>query len=398
MTSIWRGRARQRVPSSLVRIGLPIAVLAAAGGISLALVLARPEAKREVRPPAPVPVRVLVARRTPTTFTVAAQGEVAPRTRTTLISEVSGPIITVAASFVSGGFFSKGELLVRIDPRIYDSRMKRARANVAKAETQVATESALAGYALKDWKRLVELDAASGVPSDLTLRKPQLAAALAELDLAQAELQEAQGDFQRTFIRAPYDGMVREKLSDLGQFIKPGDRLASTFAVDRAEVRLPLKQTDLAFVDLPDGAQAPPVPVTLSAELAGRRREWAAAIVRSEGVFDAMSRVLYAVAQVEDPYRRQAGAAGEPLRMGTFVQAAIHGKQAGPLFQAPRHALHRGDVLWLVDEDNRLKAAEVQVVRADKDRIYVDEGLAEGDRICVTPLTQPLPGLSVRIL
>ncbi len=398
-----RGESRHRLADGalvpgLFRIGLPIVVLAVAGGITLALVQTRPEVEREARAPAPIPVRVLIARRTPTTFVVDAQGEVRPRTQTTLISEVSGPIVSVAPSFLSGGFFSKGELLVGIDPRIYNSRLKRARANVARAQTQVATETALAGYARKDWQRLQELDAAAGVPSELTLRKPQLAAALADLDLAEAELLEAQGDLQRTSIRAPYDGMVREKLSDLGQFVKPGDRLASIFAVDYAEVRLPLKQADLAFLDLPEDGDGTPAPVTLWAEVAGRRHEWAAAIVRSEGVFDAMSRVLYAVAQVEDPYRRQAGAEGEPLRMGAFVQAAIRGRQAGPLFEVPRHALHRGATLWLVDGDNRLRAAQVQVVRAETDSIYVDGGLAEGDRICITPMTQPLPGLAVQVL
>jgi len=360
------------------------------------MILTRPEAKQQPKPSATLLVDILVATRAPITFTVSTQGEVAPRTATTLISEVSGQIVSVAPSFVSGGFFKKGDLLARIDPRIYNARLKRARASVKVAETQVATENALAGYALEDWRRLRALQANKGSkPSDLTLRKPQLAAALAELESAESALVEAEGDLERTSIRAPYDGMVREKLSDIGQYVKPGDRLAKTFAVDYAEVRLPLTQADLEFLERPKTAGVRVVPVTLTARIAGTDQHWLGSVTRTEGVFDSQTRVLHAVAQVQDPYGIKQDRP-EPLRIGTFVNAEIQGKEAGKLFSVPRHALHRGTTLWLVDGQNRLQAAEVNIVRADTDLVYVNRGLNEGDRICITPMERPLPGMPVR--
>ena len=392
----------------LKRVLTPVVVLIVAIGIAAALTLSRPEAKQQPRQPPVLLVDTLTAARLPTTFTVTTQGEVAPRTQTTLISEVSGQIVEVSSAFVSGGFFTEGELLVRIDPRIYDARLKRARANVAAARTQVATENALAGYALEDWQRLQELRADGdwqrqhaehghnkGAPSDLTLRKPQLAAALAHLESAEAELVEAEGDLERTAIRAPYSGMVREKLSDIGQYVRVGDRLAKTFAVDYAEVRLPLNQADLQFLDLPRTAGATPLPVTLAANIAGVDQRWAGEVTRTEGVFDSRTRVLYAVAQIQDPYGIESARA-EPLRIGTFVNAEIQGKQAGALFAVPRHALYKGTTVWLVDENSRLQPAEIGVVRADTHHVYIDRGLQEGDRICITPMEQPLAGLPVR--
>ena len=392
----------------LKRVLTPLAVLIVAIGIGSALVLNRPEAKQQPRQPPVLVVDTITATRVPTTFTVITQGEVAPRTETTLISEVSGQIVAVASSFVSGGFFKAGELLVRIDPRIYDARLKRARANIAAARTQVATENALAGYALEDWHRLNDLrddehwrqahqdhGHNKGTPSELVLRKPQLAAALAQLESAQAELVEAEGDLERTSIRAPYSGMVREKLADVGQYVRIGDPVAKTFAVDYAEVRLPLTQADLQFLDLPRGVGATVVPVTLTANIAGFDQRWSGTVTRTEGVFDNRTRVLHAVAQVHDPYGIESPH-GEPLRIGTFVNAEIQGKQAGALFALPRHALYKGTTVWLVDEDNRLRAAEIGIVRAETDFVYVDRGLNEGDRICITPMEQPLPGMPVR--
>lgn len=392
----------------LRRIVTPIAVLIVAIAIGSALVLNRPEAKQQPRQPPVLLVDTLTATRVPTTFTVTTQGEVAPRTETTLISEVSGQIVEVSPSFVSGGFFREGELLVRIDPRIYNARVKRARANVAAARTQVATENAMAGYALEDWRRLQELQADDNwqrqhtgqghtreEPSDLTLRKPQLAAAIAQLESAEAELVEAEGDLERTSIRAPYSGMVREKLSDVGQYVRVGDRMASVFAVDYAEVRLPLTQADLQFLELPRSTGAATVPVTLTARVAGADQRWGGAVTRTEGVFDSRTRVLYAVAQVQDPYGIE-NPVPEPLRMGTFVNAEIQGRNAGALFAVPRHALYKGTTVWLVDDSNRLEAADVGIVRADTDYVYIDRGLKAGDRICITPMEQPLPGMPVR--
>jgi len=321
---------------------------------------------------------------------------VTPRTRTTLVSEVSGQIVEVAPAFVSGGFFKKGDVLVRIDPRNYQTALKRARSEVAKAQTKLSTEHALAGYAYQDWQRLRSRDAASRPASDLTLRKPQLAEAVAGLEFAEADLDKATEDLNRTVIRAPYHGMVREKRADIGQFVNIGTALAETFAIDYAEVRLPLPQVDLRYLDLPDQSDATSLPVTLRADVGGAPHAWSGRVVRSEGVCDTESRVLHVVAQVDDPYDT-AAAGREPLRIGTFVTAEIQGRPGGDLFVLPRHSLQRGETLWLVDDDLTLDPRALDIVRADEQFAYVAGGIQNGDRYTVTPPEQPLPGMLVRV-
>ncbi|MCZ6643190.1 MAG: efflux RND transporter periplasmic adaptor subunit [Gammaproteobacteria bacterium] len=379
----------------MLKVVLPIVFIVLAIGASFVMVQSRPAAmQKPVTLPALL-VSVNTAERQPVTFVVRSQGSVSPRTETILMSEVSGQIIDVSAAFVSGGFFKRGDILVRIDPRNYQSAVKRAKAGVAKAQTQVATESALAGYAYEDWQRLREFDRASREASSLVLRKPQLQAAMAELESMEADLEMAQEDLNRTIIRAPYDGMVREKIADVGQFVNVSGQLARTFAVDRAEVRLPVTQNDLQFLDLQGLANGATLPVTLSADIGDRTFTWNARIVRSEGVFDATSRVLYVVAQIEDPYGLESSGL-QPLRIGTFVTAEIAGNSGGRLFAIPRHALSRGKTLWLVDDEFRIQPSDVHVVRMDENFAYVDEGLEEGDRYAITPIDQPLPGMKVR--
>ena len=342
-------------------------------------------------------VDAIEARREPVIFRVNTQGAVTPRTESILVSEVSGQIVEVASNYVSGGFFRKGELLLKIDPRNYQSALKSAQANVARVQTQVAKENALANFALDDWKTLQDLNASTGPISDLALRKPQLAEAIAELTSAEAALEKAQEDLNRTSIRAPYDGMVQEKRADVGQYVNTGSQLALIFATDYAEIRLPITQRELTLIDLPSaGDSSSPLPVTLTSEAGAARHTWEGLVVRSEGVFDSASRVLYAVAQVEDPYN-QNGRIGEPLRIGTFVTASIQGRFGGALFTIPRHALQRGETLWVIDEQQKIYPRDVEIVSTDEEYAYIDAGLTDGERYTITPVDQPLPGMPVRV-
>ena len=347
----------------------------------------------EVEPPALL-VQVLTMQREPVQFSVVSQGVATPRTRTTIVSEVTGHIIEVSANLESGGFFTKDEVLARIDPRNYETALKRAQADLAKSRTKIQTEQALA--AQENWNTLQGLSAENEEASDLTLRKPQLAEALAELDLNKAALEKATEDLDRTIIRAPFDGMIVEKHSDLGQFVNTGAQIATTVSIDLAEIRLPVSLKDFQYLDLEHFSRDRTVPVTLTADI-GRDEPavWQGNIVRSEGIVNDASRVVYVVAQVDKPY--ESGTSHEhPLLFGTFVSAQIQGREAGAVYVVPRHALYDGNTVWVVDEADEIYPRELTIIRSDRNSAYISEGLAEGELVCITPIDQPLPGMRVK--
>ncbi|HJP50457.1 MAG TPA: efflux RND transporter periplasmic adaptor subunit [Pseudomonadales bacterium] len=352
-------------------------------------------------PPAPPVMLVDVVRAESSTIQikVSAQGTVTPRTETTLVSEVSGLITQVSPAFVAGGFFAKGDVLVRIDDRNYRAELKRAQASVASAKTNVTQETGLADYAETDWQRAKKLlHSSSKAATDLALRKPQLEEAMANLDSAKAELAKRMDDLDRTVIRAPYDGMVREKIADIGQFVGAGTQLAVTFAVDIAEIRLPLPDRELPFLDLShsimkDGSGPE---VSLTAEIGGIEYSWQGNLVRTEGVFDERSRVLYVVAQVTDPYNQQGTRWTSPLRIGTFVNASISGRSAENIIKLPRSVLYRDNQVWTINENNELVANTVELLRADEKSIYISSGITADDLVCLTVLDNPLPRTRVR--
>lgn len=331
-------------------------------------------------------------------ITVKAQGSVTPRTQTTLISEVSGLITEVSAAFVAGGFFSKGDVLVRIDDRNYRAEVKRAQAAVRAAETNVTRETGLADYAREDWERAQSVLRSSKAATDLAMRKPQQAEALASLEFAKADLEKREGDLDRTVIRAPYDGLVREKRADIGQFVNSGSPLAVTFSVEVAEIRLPLPDSQLPYLNLDEHelVQGRGPGVVLSANIGGQLNSWQGRIIRTEGIFDERSRVLYLVAQIDDPYNRYSQKWQHSLRMGTFVEAAIEGKQLDNVIRLPRTALRRDNKIWTVSDNDTLRPVTVEIAHADEQSVLIRSGLISGQLICLTVPENPFPGTPVR--
>ena len=355
-------------------------ILAAAVAIVVVMTNMRPVPPKKERIELHPLVEVLVLEEMTANFEVSSQGTVKPRTETILSAEVSGTITDMSPKFVAGGVFGKNEVLARIDPTNYDVAFKQAEAMVE--------------------LRQIEYDGAKKLRSQGYRAEAEYASAAAALATAEAELVRARRNLERTYIRLPYEGIVKSKESDLGQFVNPGTRLGVVFATDVAEVRLPLTDADLAFVDLPDtsdvtatGSVEGPA-VILTAVQKGKPVEWAASIVRTEGVVDEKSRVTYAVARVVDPYRLHAE--GDELPVGTFVSAIIQGGAAENVIRVPRSLLRGSDELVFVDEENKLRIRKVGIVRADSRFIYIREGAKSGDRVVMTALETPVNGATVR--
>jgi len=332
---------------------------------------------------------------------IQAQGTVTPVRQTSIISEVKGRVVEVSENFNVGNFVSKGDVLLRIDPRDYQTQLLRAQAAVASAESTLAQEKGRAQVAKQEWSKLPKGAQRSREAKDLYLRIPQLEQAEAQLLAATADLDTARNNLERTIISAPYDALIRSKRSDLGQFVSPGTTLADIFSVDYAEVRLAIPQSKLAYLDLPgigayDGSDSN---VDLYTDVAGDINHWQGQLNRTEGVFDERSRVLFTVVRIEDPYAlKNIAAQIAPLRIGTFVNASISGKKLEGLVVLPRHILRAGNLLWVINNNMKLQNRKVTILRTGGDYIYVSSGLENGDLVSLTSVGAAFSGAAVKIV
>jgi RND family efflux transporter MFP subunit len=380
------------------KILMPIVVLAA-GLLGAWLMTANRKEPERHRPEPPVPlVRVSEVAIVDVTLTVASQGTVRPRTESTLSAEVSGLVVEVSPTFVDGGFFEEGDLLLQIDPQDYRQARVEAESRLAAAELRLAQEAAAGELARAEWAELGE-----GEATALTLHEPQLAEAAAAVAAARESIAQAQRNLERTEVRAPYAGRLRLKQVDLGQLVNRGAPLASIYAVDAAEVRLPLPDDQLAFIDLPlsyrneaDDATGPEV--ILQAEFAGRSHEWTGRIVRTEGEIDPRSRMIHAVARVDDPYSRSEDPQRPPLASGLWVTATISGRFVQGVSVLSRAALRDGDQVLVLNGDNRVRFRDVEVLRKTANDVVIRSGLEAGERVVLSQLATVTDGMKVRTL
>ena len=374
----------------LRRIGLPIAIIVVGFGLAAALLRTGPS----ITPQAPVAksplVRAVTVQPADFEFEATARGTVMPRSETELIAEVSGRVIELSQSLVTGGFFKEDDVLLRIDPLDYEIALEQASAQVQRATSELATAS-------KNYERQRNLSkrqsTSESLEDDARNRLQMAEAAQRE---ARARLASAERDLERTVVKAPYDGRVRTEQVDLGQFLNRGSRLARLYAIDAAEVRLPIKDDELAFlnISLRDGSAWEKRPsVSLSAEFAGAVHSWAGEIVRTEGELDPKTRMIQLVASVADPYR----AGTTPLPVGLFVDAVITGGVQPNIVRLPRGAMVSPSEVYIVDSSERLVRRTVNVLRSQGDFVYINDGLLRGDRVCLSRLATAMPGMKVRV-
>ncbi|MDE0628047.1 MAG: efflux RND transporter periplasmic adaptor subunit [Bryobacterales bacterium] len=379
-----------------LKVVLPLFVLAL--GIWTAKALIDSYEPPEIEPVVVEPplVRVIRAERTNLTLKVHAEGTVAPRTESRLVPEISGRVTEVSPSLAAGGFFDEGDVLLKLDTRVYELAMTRAEEAIERARLRLTVERQEAEIARKEWETL-----GTGEPSPLLFREPQIAEVQSSLAAAEAALEQASYDLDRTVLRAPFAGRVRSKQVDVGQFVQRGETLATLYSVDVAEVRLPIPNSELEFCDLPlayrDGKTSSKGPgVVLKALFAGEEHSWQGRIVRTEGEIDPRTRMVNAIAQVEDPYARGGDSRRPPLAVGMFVQAEIEGNRVRDVIRLPRSAMRGENVVYVVDRRGRLRFRTVTPLRSEREVVLIREGLEEGDLVCVSPMEAAVNGMTVR--
>lgn len=382
------------------QIILPIAILVVGviAFVGFSSLKTPPEEKAEVDNTPIVAVENIVV--APMTLHVNSYGIVKPKYETSLVAQVNGEIVELNDVFVRGGFVKKGQLLARIDPNDYHAALIDAQATMASARAALEKEVAQGKVAEREWKQITDTS-----PTELSLRKPQLAQELARVKSAQAAVLRAERNLQRTEIKAPYDAMIDNRMIGLGSFVSVGSQIGKLLGTAIAEVRLPVADNQLQFL-IDQGHDAK---VKLIGSYAGESVEWSANIARNEGVVDNKSRMTYLVAEIQNPYLLQDKLAGNkgagkaaqnkivPLRFGSYVQAEILGFEIANASVLPRYLVIDGKVP-LLDNDSKLHYATIDVVRQQGANIVVSSGLFDGDRLIVSALDYPVDGMKLAII
>ncbi len=374
--------------AKLKRIFIPAVILitGVVGFFAFTAMKKPPEEKVQVDTTPIVAVQTITL--APLTLTVSSHGVVKPKYETELVAQVSGQLVEISDIFVRGAFVKQGQLLARIDPSDYEAALIDAQANLASAQALLETEKAQAKVAEREWQRIKDM-----TPSELSLRKPQLAQEMARVKAAKAAVLRAERNLERTEIKAPYDALIENRNISLGSFVTTGSPIGKLFATEIAEVRLPVADNQLQYLQ-EQGKQSQ---VKLIGTYAGKKVQWPAKIVRNEGVIDNTSRMGYLVAQINDPYHLQGKSVLPPLRFGAYINAEIIGLSLAQATRLPRYLVNNGKVATL-DKNSTLKYLTVDIVREEGSNVVITSGLHQGDRIITSSLDYPVDGMKLALL
>lgn len=361
--------------------------------IAAALYWFRPQPK--LRPPAvdivPV-VSVMEAQPATQILQVHTQGTVAPRRAIALVAEVSGRVLELNERFADGGAFVEGDVLVTLNDKDYQYQLIEAESQVAMAARELALEKGQARQAKREWRDLGNQEA-----NALSLRQPQVQAAQSQLAAARAQRDLARLNIQRTTLVAPFSGRAQQRYVDTGQYVTAGMTVADIYDSSSAEIRLPLSDRQLAFLDVRAGQLLAPEEqplVVLSAVVGGQQRQWQGRLVRIDASVDENTRFYSAIARVPQPFDLQRHA--YPLVMGLFVEAAITGRSIDDVIGVPEKALVDRQWVYVVN-NGVVEKRVIERIRNEAGQVLIRGELAAGDQIIVSDPRVLAEGMPVTV-
>ena len=381
------------------RVVMPIAILASCMLFAAYLYYTPTVVEEAVPEVHAVTVRVARVQLESVQLVVQSQGKVQAAQQANLSAAVAGPIAWISPAMQVGAYVEQGEILLRLDASDYETARARSRASMQQAQAE-------ADHANDELERLRGL-AEQRLASVAQLADAQRAAAVnaARLLDAEASFKQAQLDYERTEIKAPFNAIIATREVDYGQYVSKAQSVALLYGADEVEVRVPLAIRQLGYLDIPLGTRGELPPekapnVTLTGLYGGVEHKWQGKLVRTEATIDPNSNTVQTIIRVRQPVSTTnefgvTEAEAIPLPIGLFVQAAITGKNVANIISLPRSVIRNNNQVLVVTPENKMYYRDVEIFRLEGDRVLISGGLEAGEFICISPIQAVVDGMSV---
>lgn len=364
------------------RIAVGLAVLLLAGFAVVELVKARAASRladeTRLRASSAPLVDVVTVQGTPATGMLTLPGETAAWYQSIIYARVSGYVATWLVDI--GDRVREGQVLATIETPELDAELAAARAKLKAAEADVRVREAETAFAKSTYERWK--DSPKGVVSEqeredktagFASAQAQLAAAEAQVNLVQADIDRLTAFEKFKQVTAPYDGTIVERRIDIGNLVTAGST-AGTSPLYRMVKDDPIR----VFVDVPQSAAQELSKPGITAEVTASDlpgRVFRGKVVRSAEAVDPKSRTE----RVEIDLPNKDGS----LVPGQYVEAAFHPPGTG-IAEVPGAALvfrTSGPQVAVVGDDGTVKFHPVEIARDDGNQVNLLSGVAPGQKV-----------------
>jgi len=318
-------------------------------------------------------------------------GTVKPAQEVVLSPRVSGQVVELAPEFEPGGTVREGDLLLRIDPADFDIALATRESELKQVEASLEIEQGRQKVAEKDLAVLG--DTIDETNLALVLRTPQIESIRAEMKAAEAAVEQAKLDLERTRVRAPFDAHILSRAVNVGSQVSPGDELARLVGIAEYWVTASVPVRSLRWVQFPesDGEGSAVTLRNPGTWPPGAERQ--AKVSRLIGTVDEQTRLARVLITVADPLAQKTDA--PPLILDTLVETHIEGRPIENVVRLSRDYVRERDTVW-VFEDDKLDIRNPEIVFRDADYAYIRDGLRSGDEVVTTTLATVAQGIGLR--
>lgn len=334
-----------------------------------------------------------------------------------LSAQVNGEVVYVNEKFKEGGYVSAGEILFSLEKKDYELSLTAAKAELAKAEEALEIVRSDAKIATKEWKALVSSMSTGNVTSEeenLIFRKPQLKSALTRVEAARASVEVARLNLERCEIKAPYDGFIKNKKLDLGQYIRVATPVASIIGTEAIEIIVPLSNEDVLWITSGSGNLSDHVvpvnerqgdrffldlPASVSVDAGKKRIVFSGKVSRVLGAVDERSRTHNLSIMVDDPYqlRESDDKNALSLSVGMFAEVSINVGKFKDIVRIPVNSLRADSTVWVV-ENGKIRFQKVDILKVQGKNAYITSGLKGDEKLVLSNLSTVVDGMKVRFL
>lgn len=369
-----------------VSIGIGLLLIGVVGAVIIFKTKQQPS-RRPMSAMIPV-VEVAELSAVSTSVTVNCMGTVIADRQAALQAEVTGRIVDLMPGLVEGALVRKDDVLLTIDPRDYQLAVAQAEATLHSAQSSLRLEEGEQAVAKHERELIGSNVSLDGAYEDLMLREPQLKAARAAVETAEAALDTAKLNLERTDVRAPFDGVVQAVHVDEGDFASSSKTLVELVAADRFFVRTSLPVSSLAmFPGIGENEFGAEIQLTDGGFRSGRIYK----LLPDLSEQGRMARILVAV---DNPLSSENG---RPMLLGEYVRVKLMGKEVQDVFLIDRSSLHDGSVIWLIDEDNRMHIRSAERIQGYENQVMIRSEIPDGWKLVTSDIAAPVEGMEVRI-
>lgn len=364
-------------------IGIVLLIIAVvAAGL---FVKTRPKAERKKMSSMVPVVEVCAVESSTQPVQVDCLGRVIADAAVSLQAEVSGRIMKVHPDLVEGAFVRKGEVLVEVDACDYELAVKRAEAALQSAKSSLRLEEGQQAVARHEMELISSVDKIDEAYRDLMLREPQLQAAVAAVTSAEAALETARVDLDRTKIRAPFDAVIQSADVDVGDQAQAGRTLVELAGAERFFVRVSMPVSDLKYFPNLDSAG-------YSAEIAlsdGSSRS--GTLYKLQPELAAQGRMAQLLVTVDKPLSGL-----RPMLLGETVRVDLAGREESDVTLISRRHLRTGPTVWMMDSEGHLHVCPAEVIQGYADQVLVRFEFSKDWKMVTSNIQAPVDGMKLK--